>query len=151
MFNLFFRSLMALALLFGLLFAVGMAVVFYFDLPLGFAILFALGAVFLQYLLGPWIIELIYKIQWKEMKAVDPSLGQFVENIFAAKGIPLPRFGVIEDGNPNAFTFGHYPSDARLVVTSGLLGKLNQGEVQAVVAHELGHIAAFNSVLPCPW
>ncbi len=147
MFNLFFRSMMVLALLFGLLFAVGMAVVFYFGLPPGFAALFALVVVFLQYLLGPWIIELIYKIQWKEMKAVDPSLGQFVENICAAKSIPLPRFGVIEDGNPNAFTFGHYPRDARLVVTSGLLGKLNQGEVQAVVAHELGHIAHWDFVV----
>lgn len=147
MFNLFFRSMMVLALLFGLLFAVGMAVVFYFGLPWGFAAFIALAVVFLQYLLGPWIIELIYKIQWKEMKALDPSLAEFVENVCAAKRIPLPRFGVIEDGNPNAFTFGHYPGDARLVVTSGLLRKLNQAEVQAVVAHELGHIAHWDFVV----
>jgi heat shock protein HtpX len=147
MFTLFFRSVIVLALLFGLLFAVGMAVMVYLDLPLVFAALFALGVVLLQYLLGPWILELIYKIQWRELRSVDPSLADFVENTCAYKRIPLPRFGVIEDGNPNAFTFGHYPGDARLVVTTGLLGKLNQDELQAVVAHEFGHIAHWDFVV----
>ena len=147
MFNLFMRSVMVLALLFGLLFAVGMAVMFYFNLPTVFAVLFALGIVLLQYLLGPWILEMIYKIQWQDMQSLDPNLATFVENICAAKGIPLPKFGIIEDGNPNAYTFGHYPGDARLVVTSGLVQKLNQQELQAVVAHELGHIAHWDFVV----
>jgi heat shock protein HtpX len=147
MFNLFMRSVMVLAFLFGLLFAVGMAVMFFFDLPTIFAVLFAIGIVLLQYLLGPWILELIYKIQWRDMQSVDPSLANFVENICAAKGIPLPKFGIIEDGNPNAFTFGHYPGDARLVVTTGLVQKLNLQELQAVVAHELGHIAHWDFVV----
>jgi heat shock protein HtpX len=147
MLNLFFRSIIVLALLFGLLFAIGMVVIFYFDLPIGFAALFAIGIVILQYLLGPWILELIYKIQWKDMKSVDPTLARFVETTCSNKGIPLPRFGVIDDGNPNAFTFGHYPGDARLVVTKGLIDKLDQGELQAVVAHELGHIAHWDFVV----
>jgi heat shock protein HtpX len=147
MFTLFMRSVIVLALLFGLLFAVGMAVIFYFDLPTIFAVLFAIGIVLLQYLLGPWVLERIYKIQWRDMQSVDPSLAVFVENVCAAKGIPLPKFGVIEDGNPNAFTFGHYPGDARLVVTSGLVQKLNPQELQAVVAHELGHIAHWDFVV----
>jgi heat shock protein HtpX len=147
MFNLFTRSVMVLALLFGLLFAVGMAVMFFFDLPTIFAVLFAIGIILLQYLLGPWILELIYKIQWQDMKSVDASLANFVENICAAKGIPLPKFGIIDDGNPNAFTFGHYPGDARLVVTTGLIQKLNQQELQVVVAHELGHIAHWDFVV----
>jgi heat shock protein HtpX len=147
MFNLFMRSVMVLALLFGLLFAVGMAIMFYFDLPTIFAVLFAIGIVLLQYLLGPWILELIYKIQWRDMQSIDPSLANFVENVCAAKKIPFPKFGIIEDGNPNAFTFGHYPGDARLVVTTGLVQKLNQQELQAVVAHELGHIVHWDFVV----
>lgn len=147
MFNLFMRSVMVLALLFGLLFAVGMAIIFFFDLPTIFAVLFAIGIILLQYLLGPWILELIYKIQWRDMQSIDPSLANFVENICVVKRIPLPKFGIIEDGNPNAFTFGHYPGDARLVVTTGLVQKLNQQELQAVVAHELGHIAHWDFVV----
>ncbi|NIM96391.1 MAG: M48 family metalloprotease [Anaerolineales bacterium] len=147
MLNLFIRSVMVLALLFGLVFAIGLAVLWYFDMPLWISIIFAVGVVLLQYAIGPWILELIYKIQWKKMRAVNPDLADFVENVCAAKGIPLPRFGVIEDGNPNAFTFGHYPGDARLVVTTGLLGKLEREELQAVVAHELGHIAHWDFVV----
>jgi heat shock protein HtpX len=147
MLNLFFRSIMVLALLFGLLFAIGMVVIFSTGLPIGFAAVFAIVVVLLQYLLGPWILQLIYKIQWHEMQSVDPVLARFVEVTCKEKGIPLPRFGVIEDGNPNAFTFGHYPGDARLVVTRGLIDKLDSGELQAVVAHELGHIAHWDFVV----
>ena len=63
------------------------------------------------------------------------------------RNIPRPRFGVIDDGNPNAFTFGHYPGNARLVVTRGLLQMLDPQEVQAVVGHEMGHIAHWDFVV----
>lgn len=147
MLNLLLRSIMVLALLFGLLFAIGMVVIFYLELPIGFAAIFAIVVVLLQYLLGPWILELIYKIQWTEMGSVDQDLARFVESTCSDKNIPLPKFGVIDDGNPNAFTFGHYPGDARLVVTRGLIEKLDRGELQAVVAHELGHIAHWDFVV----
>ena len=55
--------------------------------------------------------------------------------------IKTPRLGVIEDGNPNAFTYGRTRRDARVVVTAGLLEMLTPAEVRAVVAHELEHIA----------
>jgi heat shock protein HtpX len=147
MLNLFLRSLIVLALLFGLLFAVGMAVLTYFDLPYTYAVLLALGVLFLQYLIGPFILQLIYKIQWRDLADVDAELARFVERTRAERGIPRPRFGVIQDGNPNAFTFGHYPGDARLVVTTGLLELLSPEERQAVVAHELGHIAHWDFVV----
>jgi heat shock protein HtpX len=145
--NLFFRSMLVLALLFGLLFAVGMAVVVYFDLPTPIALAFALGVLLLQYLLGPFILQWIYKIEWQEPKNVDPQLAEFIERVCAERRIPLPRFGVIRDGNPNAFTFGHYPGDARLVVTTGVLDLLDPEERRAVVGHELGHIAHWDFVV----
>ena len=147
MVNLFFRSALVLALLFGLLFAVGMGVVVYFDLPSVVAVVFAVGILLLQYILGPFILQLIYKIEWRDAKSLDPELAQFIDRVCAERKIPPPRFGVIHDGNPNAFTFGHYPGDARLVVTSGLLDVLDTKERQAVVAHELGHIAHWDFVV----
>ncbi|MFL7792697.1 MAG: zinc metalloprotease HtpX [Anaerolineae bacterium] len=147
MLNLFLRSIMVLALLFGLLFAVGMAIITYLDAPFWIAIVFALGILFMQYLIGPWILQLIYKIEWCDPESVDPELAAFIRRACSEKNIPLPRFGLIRDGNPNAFTFGHYPGDARLVVTTGLVEMLNGGERQAVVAHELGHIAHWDFVV----
>jgi heat shock protein HtpX len=147
MVNLIFRSALVLALLFGLLFAVGMAVVAYFELPVGVAVVFALAVLVLQYLLGPFILQLIYKIEWREASTLDPQLAGFIERVCAERNIPRPRFGVIHDGNPNAFTFGHYPGDARLVVTTGVIDLLDPEERQAVVAHELGHIAHWDFVV----
>jgi heat shock protein HtpX len=147
MVNLFLRSILVLALLFGLLFAIGMAALTYVGAPVWMAFVFALGVLFLQYLVGPWILQLIYKIEWTDLQALDPSLSDFVQRACSDRKIPRPRFGLVRDGNPNAFTFGHYPGDARLVVTTGLLELLGPEERQAVVAHELGHIAHWDFVV----
>jgi heat shock protein HtpX len=147
MVNLFMRSALVLILLFALLFALGVAVLTYLDAPLWIALIFAVGVILLQYLLGPWILELIYKIEWRDPESVDPALANFILGACAVKGIPTPRFGLIHDGNPNAFTFGHYPGDARLVITTGLRDMLSSEERQAVVAHELGHIAHWDFVV----
>jgi heat shock protein HtpX len=47
--------------------------------------------------------------------------------------------GIIDDGAPNAFTYGHTPNNARVVITRGLFDLLDDPEVEAVVAHEIGH------------
>ena len=141
------RSLLVLALLFGLLFAVGSAVLYYYDFPLWFALIFATVVVGLQYLLGPYIIGWIFKIRWTTPGEITPELASFVEESCSGAKIPMPRFGVIEDGNPNAFTYGHTPGDARLVVTRGLIGMLSEDELEAVVAHEIGHIKHWDFVV----
>ncbi len=147
MVNLFLRSTLVLALLFGLLFGIGAGALTYLDAPPWAAVVFALGILALQYAFGPWILQFIFKIEWREPQAVDPELAAFINRVCDDENIPLPRFGVIRDGNPNAFTFGHYPGNARLVVTTGLLDLLDSQERQAVVAHELGHIAHWDFVV----
>lgn len=151
MLNLAFRSFMVLGALFGLLFAILIAVLFAMDLPSATALPIALGITIfvggLQFLISPLILQWIMKISWTPLSAVSPSLGARLNEMCASKQIPVPRFGIIEDGNPNAFTFGHYPGDARLVVTRGLLQMLNEDEVVAVMAHELGHIKHWDFVV----
>lgn len=147
MVNLFLRSVLVLALLFGLLFGIGVGALTYLDAPLWIAVAFALVMLALQYSLGPWILQIIFKIEWRAPETVDAELAAFIRRVCHEQNIPLPRFGVIQDGNPNAFTFGHYPGNARLVVTTGLLDLLDSKERQAVVAHELGHIAHWDFVV----
>ena len=48
--------------------------------------------------------------------------------------------GIVDDGNPNAFTFGRTPRDARIWISRGLLERLDERELDAVVTHEVGHI-----------
>ena len=55
-------------------------------------------------------------------------------------GVPLVKLGFVDDGNPNAFTFGRTPRDARMWVTRGLLERLDERELDAVITHEVGHV-----------
>ncbi len=63
-----------------------------------------------------------------------------VEGLCIASGVPKPRLYVIEDDAPNAFATGRDPKHAAIAVTTGLLGKMNRVELEAVLAHELSHI-----------
>ncbi len=70
----------------------------------------------------------------------DPQLVNVVEEIAIAAGIPCPTIYLIEDESPNAFATGFKPEDAQVAITTGLREKLNRAELQAVMAHEIGHI-----------
>ena len=103
------RSAVVLALLFGLVFAVGTGVMWYLKQPAWLAVLFAVAVVGLQFAIGPWIIERIYAIRWVEPEAVHPEFAAWYRESCRQRNIPVPRFGIIDDGNPNAFTYGHTP------------------------------------------
>jgi heat shock protein HtpX len=55
-----------------------------------------------------------------------------------------PRIWIVPDDAPNAFATGVKPVDAHIAVTEGALATLNRDELQAVVAHEMGHIANYD-------
>ena len=57
-----------------------------------------------------------------------------------ASGLPKPRVWLIPDDDPNAFATGHDERDANVAVTAGLLASLSRDELQAVIAHEMGHV-----------
>jgi heat shock protein HtpX len=57
-----------------------------------------------------------------------------------ASGVPKPRVWIVPDEDPNAFATGRDPASSHVAVTAGLLTQLNRDELQAVVAHELGHV-----------
>lgn len=92
-----------------------------------------------QWLLAPYLIGAIYKI--RELKqAENPGLYQTVENLSRKSGISTPKLMLAQIPLPNAFAYGSPLSGSRVAVTSGLLQSLNEGEVEAVLGHELGHI-----------
>ncbi len=72
-----------------------------------------------------------------------PTLWNCVEEMTIASGLGgrMPKVYIIEDSMPNAFAVGRKRSSAAIVVTSGLLARLDRDELQGVVAHEMAHIA----------
>jgi Zn-dependent protease with chaperone function len=141
------RSAMVLGILFALVFAVGTAVLYYLEAPLWLAVVFAVLVMGLQYLVSPWLIQLLFKIEWKEPHEMPAFVARILQDLASRHRIKAPRFGIIPDGNPNAFTFGHYPGNARIVITQGLLDMCQEKEVEAVLAHEFGHVVHWDFVV----
>lgn len=67
-----------------------------------------------------------------------------VENLCIGAGLPMPRTWVLEDSAPNAFATGPDPKHSHVVVTRGLLDKLEPIELEGVLAHELSHIGNYD-------
>lgn len=67
-------------------------------------------------------------------------LAPIVKGLCDRMGLPMPRLWVIDQDEPNAFATGRNPSHASVAVTRGLLQYMNDGEIEGVLAHELGHV-----------
>jgi heat shock protein HtpX len=70
-----------------------------------------------------------------------PDLHAIVERLCAMADLPKPRIAVIPTDVPNAFATGRSPKHAAVAVTNGLWKRLEPQEIEAVLAHELSHIA----------
>jgi len=70
-----------------------------------------------------------------------PALHDMVERLCAMSDLPKPKIAVIPTDVPNAFATGRSPKHAAVAVTEGLWRRLEPREVEAVLAHELAHIA----------
>jgi Zn-dependent protease with chaperone function len=70
----------------------------------------------------------------------EPRFVQIAEEQCTALGVRLPRFGIIEASEPNAVTVGEGPNRGLIAVTRGLLDRLDDDELAAVLAHEASHI-----------
>lgn len=67
-------------------------------------------------------------------------LYRIVENLCITAGLPAPRIHIMPGGQINAFATGRDPQQAAVAVTEGALAKLDDNELEGVLAHELSHI-----------
>jgi len=70
-----------------------------------------------------------------------PELHAMIERLCAMADLPKPKVAIVESEVPNAFATGRNPKNAAVAVTSGLWSRLPPQEVEAVLAHELSHVA----------
>ncbi|MGH7196649.1 MAG: M48 family metalloprotease [Candidatus Saccharimonadales bacterium] len=73
-------------------------------------------------------------------KKEAPRLYRTVENLSIATGSPMPKVYVIDDPAPNAFATGRDPKHSVVAATTGLLEIMDDDELEAVMAHEMGHV-----------
>ena len=70
----------------------------------------------------------------------EHPLYEMVANLSLNAQLPMPKVYEIQSDQPNAFATGRNPENAAVAATTGLLKRLNQNEIAAVMAHELAHI-----------
>src|SRR5437588_8906705 len=138
------RSLPSITGLLALLLAVGVAAVIWAGAPVWFPAVFAIVLMLVQYAVNPFIIQWLVPASVinhdGERYLTDHPVGELVAKRCRQAGVPLVKLGIVDDGNPNAFTFGRTPRDARMWVTRGLLERLDERELDAGVRHEVGHV-----------
>jgi len=112
-------------------------------LPLIFSLTFTLFAtlafILIQYLIGPAMVKWSTSLRYLK-PGEHPWLEATVKDLTEKSAIPPPKLAIVPDPTPNAFVFGRTTRGATLAVHEGLLKQLNEGEVQGVIGHELGHI-----------
>jgi heat shock protein HtpX len=69
-----------------------------------------------------------------------PQLFDMVERLAAMAELPTPRVAIVDSDVPNAFATGRNPKNAVVAVTTGLMRRLEQPEIEGVLAHELSHV-----------
>lgn len=70
----------------------------------------------------------------------DRRLFKRVQNVAIMAGLPTPKVYMIDDESLNAFATGRTPETASIALTTGIVAKLKPNELEAVIAHEMGHI-----------
>lgn len=149
--NRFLSSISILLSLYGFL-TVGLILLVQFaGLEITIALIIGVFAALLEFLIGPfmldWTLGWFFRFQWIEPADLPDHLRRFVEEFCQQRGVKFPFFGLIDDGAPQAFTYGHRPNNARVILSRGLLELLDHQEVEAVVAHELGHAVHWDMLL----
>lgn len=105
-----------------------------------FAVLFSAGSAALSWWQSDRLVMVMTKARIVQAHEL-PQLHNVVEEVAIAAGLPKPRVAIVDDPAPNAFATGRTPERAIVAVTTGLLECMDRDELQAVVAHEMAHVA----------
>jgi heat shock protein HtpX len=133
------RMVLTLFLL-GLLYVVFIGVLLAVGVSAAIVIVIAGGLLFCQYFFSDKIA--LFSMHAHEVTPQQaPELHAIVERLCALADMPKPRVAIADTDVPNAFATGRSPKSAVVCVTSGIMRRLEPRELEAVLSHELSHVA----------
>ena len=133
------RMLFVMFLL-GLLYVAVMGALIAYGMNFGVVLVIAGGLLFAQYYFSSKIA--LFSMHAREVSPEEaPQLHGIVDRLCALADMPKPRVAIAESDVPNAFATGRSPKDAVVCATTGIMRRLEPAELEAVLAHELSHVA----------
>jgi heat shock protein HtpX len=104
-----------------------------------FALMLSVFMVLIQWYFSPTLIKIFMGL--KELREDEyPWIHKMVKDLANKAKIPMPKLYIVNNPTPNAFAFGRTQRSAGIGIHTGLLDVLEKAEVEAVLAHEIGHI-----------
>jgi len=133
------RMLFVMFLL-GLLYVAVMGGLIASGMNFGVVLVIAGGLLFAQYYFSSKIA--LFSMHARVVSPEEaPQLHGIVDRLCALADMPKPRVAIAESDVPNAFATGRSPKDAVVCATTGIMRRLEPAELEAVLAHELSHVA----------
>jgi len=114
-----------------------------FNSLLIFGAVLGFGGAFLSLAISKWVAKRMMGVQVIADPRTEPEtwLVETVRRLAAQAGIGMPEVGYFESPAPNAFATGARRDKALVAVSTGLLQSMNRREVEAVLGHEVSHVA----------
>jgi heat shock protein HtpX len=135
------KTTLLLGLLSGILIVGGRAIAG--EQGLTYGLILAIGMNLFSYFFSEKIALMsarAQRVSENQYPEIYARLKPIVEELGRRMGIPMPKLWVTPDVSPNAFATGRNPRHASVAVTAGILQLMNDDELAAVLAHELGHV-----------
>jgi heat shock protein HtpX len=142
------KSFFLIVIIFLVFLALGYVIGMVYDPSLVFFIMIISIIVSITYvMISYYNSDKIALASVKAKKASREKYKQYysiVEGLTVASGLPMPKLYVMESSQINAFASGRNPENAVICVTTGALERFDKYELEAVMAHELSHVANYD-------
>ena len=114
-----------------------------FNSLLVFGALIGFGGSFLSLAISKWMAKKMMGVQviGQPRNETETWLLETVRRHAQVAGIAMPEVGYFDSPEPNAFATGARRNNALVAVSSGLVSRMNRQEVEAVLGHEISHVA----------
>lgn len=108
-----------------------------------FSLVIGFGGSFISLAISKWMAKKTMNVHVIEQprNATEQWLVETVRRQSREAGIGMPEVGIYDSPDPNAFATGMSKNNALVAVSTGLMQNMTQDEVEAVLGHEVGHVA----------
>lgn len=117
----------------------------YIPFMMAFCAVWGMGGAFISLLMSKWVAKQFHGVQIIDPRAQDPELRRLAEKVhdFSRRAglTKMPEVGIYNSPDMNAFATGPSRNNSLVAVSTGLLSRMNEKEVDGVLAHEVAHIA----------